>query len=57
MHQITLNTSKDLIDIYQKNEEKEKFGGTKIMPPNMNTRNKGSFSTREQELRSPEEAR
>jgi hypothetical protein len=57
MHQITLNTSKDLIDIYQKNEEKEKFGGTKIMPPNINARDKGSFSTREQELRSPEEAR
>jgi hypothetical protein len=57
MHQITLNTSKDLIDIYQKNEEKEKFGGTKIMPSNINARNKGSFSTREQELRSSEEAR
>jgi hypothetical protein len=24
MHQITLNTSKDLIDIYQKNEEEER---------------------------------
>lgn len=44
MHQITLNTNKDLIDIYQKKEEKDKFGGTKIMPSNINARNKESKS-------------